>query len=298
MSLSIVVCTYNRSSFLKKCLNSILKQTNNIQDEKIEIIVIDNNSTDNTQDVIQEIRNSNSTIIHYFQEAQQGISYARTAGVKESNGKFIAFVDDDATVNSLWLDSLLYGIKNINAEVFGGPIYPNFEIECPKWIEKDYFVRKFRTGNGFLNRIKSQTGFPGGNMCVKKVLFNKIGYFDGDLGMKGKGLGLGEEPDFFYRLYHSKHRTRLYNLDEMSITHFEAEYKLTEKYLKERISLSGTQFTQRTINGKNYLGYIVVLGKLFKQSIDFLINSIINKKFRCLKNKWIIRGLIKGIMIQ
>lgn len=50
-------------------------------------------------------------------------------------------MDDDATINEDWLNRLLKGIEEIKADVFGGPIFPKFEIDCPKWIDQNYFIR-------------------------------------------------------------------------------------------------------------------------------------------------------------
>ena len=294
MDLSILVCTYNRSDFLYKCIRSIINQTET-REEKIEIVIVDNNSHDNTNQVVNELKEKYRTKIRYIIEKKQGISYSRTTGAKESEGEFIACVDDDAIINKDWLETLFKNIRTIDAEVFGGPIYPNFEIECPDWIDQDYFIRRYRSGDGYLNKITSQTGFSGGNMCIKKIIFEKIGYFDQTFGMKGSKMGLGEEPDFFYRLYNSDLQARLYNIDKMSITHFEAKFKLKREYLKDRISLSSVQFSNRIIHEKGLLGFLIVFAKLLKQTLGYLINLILNNKFRYLKNKWVIIGLVSVI---
>ena len=143
MVLSIIICTYNREKFLKKCLTSIINQLNIRKDSSlIEILIIDNNSQDQTKTLIKQIQESSSLQINYFIENQQGLSYARNRGINESIGAYLAFVDDDATVLPLWIESLMNGIKDIKADVYGGPIFPNYEITCPSWIDKNYFIRK------------------------------------------------------------------------------------------------------------------------------------------------------------
>ena len=140
MVLSIIICTYNREHFLRLCVDSILNQSEKHQFNKdIEIIIVDNNSKDKTKNIVENFQISSKTKIHYFLEKRQGLSYARNCGVSESKGDFIAFVDDDATINNEWLDVLLRGIKTIDVDVFGGPIFPKFEVECPEWIDKSYF---------------------------------------------------------------------------------------------------------------------------------------------------------------
>ncbi len=69
------------------------------------------------------------------------MSFARNRGINIAKEEYIAFVDDDATINEDWLNRLLKGIEEIKADVFGGPIFPKFEIDCPKWIDQNYFIR-------------------------------------------------------------------------------------------------------------------------------------------------------------
>ena len=299
MVLSITICTYNRLEYLKKCLKSILDQTQGSQ--IIEINIIDNNSTDNTKDYICE-RQKEFPEINYYIEKKQGISHARNLSFKVCKGEFLAFVDDDAVINKNWLESLLNELKTQNQNiVYGGPIYPKFETEPEKWIDKNYFVREFKETDGFLGTIKSKEGFSGGNMCISKNLFLKSEKFNTEIGMTGGNLGLGEEPDFFYKLVKKNKEVKLYNISEMSITHSEASYKLEKKYLRDRIILNANQFTKRTLFHENFLMKIIILKfKLFIQSIKLIISMffqlfIPNHKFKFLKSFWIIRGMFQAI---
>ncbi len=297
MVLSIIICTYNRKAFLRKCLFSIIEQIEIHNDKsKIELIVIDNNSRDNTKKLIEEIQNTYSTHINYFLEKNQGLSYARNRGVKESKADYIAFVDDDATIITNWLSSLMQGINNIKADVFGGPIYPDFEITCPSWIDKNYFIRKFKSADGLLNPLLKREGFSGGNMCIKKEIFDTIGDFNTELGMIGNELGLGEESEFFFRLYNFNNNCSLYNLEKMAISHFEGKEKLTTEYLKNRIVLSGNQYAKRTINRKGISGIIIVILKILKQITFSVFFFITFNKFKSLKGFWVTKGLFKGMI--
>ena len=296
MVLSIIICTYNRVDFLKKCIDSILKQisTNN----GIEIVVIDNNCNDGTKEYINSL---NFTYINYFLENKQGLSHARNKGIEVSKGDFLAFVDDDATIDEKWLKSLLYHLKNQNINhIYGGPIFPNFEVKCPKWIDDGYFIRKFKSSDGYLDKLTAQDGFSGGNMCIPKNIFDKVGFFNTDLGMQGKEMGLGEESELFFRIHNQIKEVKLYNINDMSITHFEAKFKLEKKYLKDRISLSSLQFTNRLLAEKNLKSKIMIYGKIVKQIIELKCNIILSlfitkRKFRYLKNYWVILGILKSI---
>lgn len=299
MVLSITICTYNRIEYLKKCLKSILDQTQG--SEIIEINIIDNNSTDTTKDYVIELQKQFPEV-NYFVEKRQGISYARNLSFEVCKGMFLAFVDDDAVINKNWLEALLNELKNQNENIiYGGPIYPNFESIPEDWIDKDYFIRKFKNTDGFLGTIKSKEGFSGGNMCIAKNLFLKSEKFNTEIGMTGGNLGLGEEPDFFYKLIMKNKDVKLYNICEMSITHSEASYKLEKEYLRDRIILNANQFTKRTLFHENFLmTTFILLSKLIVQSIKLIISFFLqifvsNHKFKFLKSYWIIRGIVKAI---
>ena len=299
MVLSITICTYNRIEYLKKCLKSILDQTQG--SEIIEINIIDNNSTDTTKDYVIELQKQFPEV-NYFVEKRQGISFARNLSFEVCKGMFLAFVDDDAIINKNWLEALLNELKNQNEDIiYGGPIYPNFESVPEDWIDKDYFIRKFKDTDGFLGTIKSKEGFSGGNMCIAKNLFLKSEKFNTEIGMTGGNLGLGEEPDFFYKLIMKNKDVKLYNISEMSITHSEASYKLEKEYLRDRIILNANQFTKRTLFHENLLmTTFILISKLIVQSIKLLISFFLqifvsNHKFKFLKSYWIIRGIVKAI---
>lgn len=302
MELSIVICTYNRSSFLREGLEAIVHQSLAFLDVPIEMIVVDNNSSDDTSSVVEEFQNKFSSLsLVYFLEKQQGISFSRNTAIQNSKGKFIAFVDDDAVVNANWLTSLIHSINHIDAQVFGGPIYPRFEIPCPAWIDSNYFARTFKKHNGYLSGLAAIEGFPGGNVCFKKEIFDAIGLFDTSLGMNGNVMGLGEEPELFNRLYSSSYKARIYNVHDMSVSHFESAAKLDCTYLKDRISLSGQQFAYRFISQNKFSGIFLVFFKLMKQllfSFYYLIQIPFFKtsRFKFLKCIWNVRGLIKGTL--
>lgn len=297
MVLSIIICTYNRVKFLEHCINSILNQIQN--NDNIELIVINNNSNDKTQEFLQK---NNSKQLKHFIEKQQGLSYARNKGIKVASGRYLAFIDDDATIGEKWLLSLINEIeKNKNKHIYGGPIYPVFEIECPKWVDKNYFIRKFKNEDGYLDTLTAKDGFSGGNMCIPKAIFEKIGDFNVELGMQGNELGLGEESELFFRILNDDKDVKLYNIQEMNINHFEAKIKLEKEYLKNRISIGAEQFTSRLLEKKTFLTWLYIYGKILKQSLQFPINYLfsffdLKYKFNYLKNIWIIKAMISRLI--
>ncbi|MGB4841166.1 MAG: glycosyltransferase family 2 protein, partial [Saprospiraceae bacterium] len=134
--LSIVICTYNREELLKKCLNSLIFQMN----ENIEIIIVDNNSIDETYSIASEFKKSNSNI-RYVLEPINGLSNARNRGIKESKSDWILYLDDDGVAFPNLVDRALYLVERGDFDCVGGMYYGYADGEKPKWFPT-YFGTK------------------------------------------------------------------------------------------------------------------------------------------------------------
>ena len=100
--ISVIICTYNRERYIYNVLGSIAQGT--LQPDRYEIILVDNNCTDNTRSEVDRFCKDYPQIsLHYYVESKQGLSHARNRGIKESNGDLLVYVDDDATVNTDYL---------------------------------------------------------------------------------------------------------------------------------------------------------------------------------------------------
>ena len=88
--ISIIVTAYNVERYIKECIESVLNQT--YQD--IELIVVDDGSTDLTAEIVKQIRDENP-LVHYIYQVNSGVSVARNTGMVHANGDFIMFVDGD-----------------------------------------------------------------------------------------------------------------------------------------------------------------------------------------------------------
>ncbi len=98
--LSIVVCTYNRAESLLDTIDSLVRQRL-APGSSFEVVVIDNNSKDGTRAAVESFKKS-PWPVRYFFEAQQGLGYARNRGLREAQGDFILFIDDDAMAEETW----------------------------------------------------------------------------------------------------------------------------------------------------------------------------------------------------
>lgn len=105
MNITVILCTYNRCESLAKALESAaaLRLPESVE---WEVLVVDNNSTDQTREVVEAFCRRHTGRFRYLFERQQGKSYALNAGIREAGGNVLAFTDEDVTVEPPWLKNL------------------------------------------------------------------------------------------------------------------------------------------------------------------------------------------------
>ncbi len=223
--LSVIICTYNRKKYLKYALESLVLQTQT--QEYFEVLIIDNNSRDNTKEIFEQFKNK--LPLKYFLEKKQGLSYARNRGIKEAKCDFIAFLDDDAKANKDWVKQALKVIKKSSPDIFGGPIYPYYESKKPKWFKDSYEIRE----NGKESRyLKKGEYISGSNIFFKKNVFQKIGFFNPEYGMKCDKVGLGEETEL--QMIANKKGIKRFYEPSLFVYHLTPKYKMRVIYFVER----------------------------------------------------------------
>lgn len=111
IDVSVIVPAYNASKYIKKCIKSLLNQTI----KNIEIIIINDGSTDNTQKIIKSFKDKRIKLINL--KKNQGIGNARNLGIKKAKGKYIGFIDSDD-----------YVAKNMYEEMFNKAINENLDL--------------------------------------------------------------------------------------------------------------------------------------------------------------------------
>ena len=201
---SIVVATYNRCDFLEDCIKSYEEQ--NCDKSLFEVLIIDNNSTDDTEIVSRKLIEKYPELdVRYMIETNQGLSYGRNRGIKESKYDLIHFFDDDAVATPNYICSIIDTFERYpKAKAAGGKILLNYFEGRPKWSSV-YIESIF----GLFDIGDNEMEFPrknyprGSNMTFKRELFDDLGPFDSSLGRKGKIMLGGEEKEMFQRVYES-----------------------------------------------------------------------------------------------
>jgi len=188
---SIVVCTYNREDFLKKCLYSIFSM--DYPRDRYEVIVIDGGSTDGTEKLSEEFPQ-----IRFIVESKYGLAYARNMGAKLAVGSIVAYTDDDCVVDKRWLRHLVKGFQLSDSIIgVGGPVLPLHSKTVPKKILVNAALGLYNKGE----KMKIVRGIITSNSAFKREIFK---YFKFDETLKvtrrGKLILCGEDVDFCRRL--------------------------------------------------------------------------------------------------
>lgn len=254
MDFSIIICTYNRSKSLSTALNS-LNSLNLPDNFQWEVIVVDNNSIDNTKEVVNEFIENSKLNLRYVKETQQGLSHARNKGIKESKGKYIAFTDDDAIVDSQWIARLHETFQAYGCDCVGGRIYIKPEKELPCWLKKELwgFLGFLDYGDKLL-KIKDEKIF-GGNMVFSKEILSKVGYFNTELGRTPSALTGGEEAELIQKIKNLG-GTILYQPSAI-VHHIIGHEKINKQYFRKLHYYSG-----------------ITSGRFFDKTIKYHINGV------------------------
>lgn len=248
MRFSFITCTYNRAQYLGRTLESVCSQI--YSSAEYEIIVVDNNSNDNTLDVYKEYEAKYSDRqIKYFKETNQGFSFALNRAIKEANGDFLIFVDDDETVNPNHLE-LLEGhlTRHPDSVLAGSPVIPIYENGRPKWLSR--FIE--RAIGGYFNKGKEvkklkTANFPGtGHTIIKRDLYATVGYYNTELGRSGTSLLGAEDKDMFHRLIEKG--VECYYFPDIPIYHHIPAYKLSNSFFDKLTYSIGKSERLRTLS--------------------------------------------------
>lgn len=295
MELSIIISTYNNAASLVRTLNSVAKQD---ADKSLwECIVVNNNSTDDTAERVTDFAKEHADInIRLVDEEKQGLSYARNRGIAEAKGQFLAFIDDDETINEGFVSAYVDLFRNHGAFAAAGALKVCYDSARPKWMS--HYTEKMIANPLDLGReiitITSTVTPTGGNMAFNRELFNLYGAFDTTLGRKGDELFGGEENDMFKRIRDLGERV-FYTPHAVAYHHI-ADRKLTPEYF-DRLSY-GVGVSKRLRAEKFGTEEELFSDERKKRFFTKILAIFYGLTFQFQKAKWLVRmrnGISKGI---
>lgn len=231
MTITLILCTYNRANSIGTSLESILASVLSPRLEW-EVLVVDNNSKDDTPAVIEGFSSRFPGRLRYLFEPKQGLSNARNAGINAARGRVIAFTDDDVTVDPRWLQNLTQPLLDDQCSGTAGRILLG-EFHPPSWLALSGphnlggSLVQFDLGDQPV--VLNQAPF-GASMAFQKSVFEKFGGFRTDLGRSGKSLIGNEDTEFGMRLIAAG--VRLLYVPQAIVYHPVVEERLTKKYFR------------------------------------------------------------------
>lgn len=204
-SITVIVCTYNRADDLGFML-SRFAAVRRPERVAVDLVIVDNGSTDHTQDIVEAARSQLSVPVQCVVEPQKGLGAARNRGLAHAQGDIIAFTDDDCIVADDWLIRIVDAFESDPAlDIVGGRV---------ELFDPSHFPITVKTSP--LIEVMDDWMHPGAlilgcNMAMRRVIFDKIGFFDDRFGAGARFKG-GEDVDYFYRA-HKSHCKLVYKPD-------------------------------------------------------------------------------------
>ena len=192
MKYSIVIATYNRAGDLRETLGSLSRLRPGAD---WEVIVVDNNSSDDTRGVVEGAMGAFPAPLHYRVEQRQGRSPALNCGITAASGEIIVTTDDDVRVPPDWLNRASDALERLDCDYVGGRVLPLWQGPRPAWIpdrggKQWAVIALLDYGDA---PIEFGTRVPlGVNMAFTRRALDRTGLFDPDTGRRA-GTLLGQE---------------------------------------------------------------------------------------------------------
>lgn len=203
MDVTVIVCTYNRAASLRDTLEA-LREQQVPPTLAWEVVVVDNNSHDETGAVVREFAARGPMPVKYVFESRQGVSAARNAGIDHATGDIIAFTDDDVLPGPDWVAAILPLLREHSADILGGRVLPRWPRPAPPWLSgsRTLLHALALMDHGTVERITPATRHPRVwtcNVAIRREAIARVGSFDPGLGRRGAKLHGGEDTDFLSR---------------------------------------------------------------------------------------------------
>jgi glycosyltransferase involved in cell wall biosynthesis len=234
-AVSIVICTYRRPELLRLVLESIAAQEN-VPSGAFEVIVVDNERHPNLE--VQAAVNEFTTRLplHYIQEPEVGLSYARNTGGKAAQANYIGYIDDDVKVSEKYISELIWIINQYSPDICGGPYYPFYLDPKPIWFKDAYGTNSISDSMRSLSKLEYLTGM---NIIFHRDVLEDVGWFYPNLGMAGKKVWYGEETMVQIKAWNSHPTLKVLYDPELYIYHLVPTRKMSVRNRLKTVYLMG-----------------------------------------------------------
>lgn len=284
MLISIIVPVYNVEKYLRECLDSLINQTY----KNIEIIIVDDGSTDNSGKICDEYekKNKNIKVIH---KENEGLGFARNTGLENIHGEYVTFVDSDDYVDNNFIEELYKNITIKNADVCKSGFKRIDDNHNTLSIRKydDYTYNEKETKYTFLPRMIGSLPDKKDSieMCVCGALYKTSYILDYKIKFPSERVLISE--DLFFNIDYTQNINKACTIDYVGYNYRYNPSSLTKKYRKDRFEAS-KYFYLELKKKLEFLGYddvtLLRLSRIFFIYIEICISQekfqVSNRKYK------------------
>ncbi|HEX7845519.1 MAG TPA: glycosyltransferase family A protein [Chitinophagaceae bacterium] len=289
--LSVIICSRNRAHEIVNCLPGIAEQAKHFPD--VEVIVVDNGSTDNTKEVVAQFSSKLQYPFRYIYEPIAGLCQARNRGREEAKGNVLAYLDDDALLKTSWIERVRDHFLQQKSDCLGGKVSIDLGGQMPFRFDNSMMWFFMASNMGEQARPLTHPEHPiGCNMAFTTHVFDTIGGFNTNLKL------YGDETDFFRRVY--ERDFSVYYDPAVEVSQFIPAERLTIEELKDKSYKwgkgSATHWLLKTNSG---VKRSVKLAEFMTRTVYMGFMSKLRGNFGGFYTYWYNRGylaqLIKGL---
>lgn len=303
---SVIVCTFNRCASLAETLASLAASE---VSERVEweLLVVDNNSKDETREVVERFSRNATFKVCYLFEPQQGLSHARNKGLAATKAEYVLFTDDDVLVDPTWLRYTLGALVDRRADCAGGKVLPLWRGgDRPKWLSDrmlnvlamlDYGDEVLELDGAADDRM-----LYGASLAFRREKLLAVGAFNPDLGRKGS-VGAGEDMEIQERL--RKEGGRIIYEPRSIVYHKIDPERLQKRYFRRWHYIAGrdrakvmrpSRFTIMGIESHLLREFLSTAMKLLGATVQLRWNRLFELELRCILYLSVFKHKIGRIM--
>ena len=277
-TITVAICVYNGADRITDLVEDIRRQDSDIP---TDILIVDNNSTDNTYEIAASLARTGRPPVRIVSETQQGIPFARNRAIAEAKGAYLAFIDIDERPNPGWLNAAADALSREGAQCVGGPIRVDLpEGPCPAWLDSSLlgFLGEVDHGSHAFWITNDSTPVWSGNVAYDTALFKDGLQFDSRYNRKGKGVGGGSDAIMFRTLLRGG--TRLRYRPDMQIRHCVEPWRIRRRYFLRLHYLSGYRrgLYELPAYSRSWLGVPPFLIRQFGRQMFKTISMIVHRE--------------------
>ena len=251
MRLTVLICTHNRVALLERVMQSLNTATRPT-DADVDLFIAANACTDGTHAFLEAYQRRAAAEgllpLSWLAEPTPGKSYALNRAIPHLQGDVIAFVDDDHRVDVSYLSGIARAAKAYpDASLFCGRIFPDWDGREPHWVHDNgphriypLPVPRFDHGDEPREFTADEAVPGGGNLSLRRTVFDRVSEFATDLGPHGHDLGGGEDIDFVLRVLATGARLRyvpdVVQYHYVDLERFTLRYLMIKSFQRSRSS--------------------------------------------------------------